>query len=153
MKKTDTNRGTHPNSLQALGHHQWKPGQSGNPAGRGPKHSTIAMITAKICAKPVPSELLTKTKLGEDEVVRDLQEEDELSLGSLFVYLELRRALGGNEKAAERVWRYGSGLTLGILEVEHGLNPVDREFLKQCFDAYQEKDEPVDKVPQDAEKV
>ena len=80
--------------------------------------------------------------IGKDEVVRGLKKKDELNLGSLFVYLEIRRALGGNEKAAERVWRYGSGVTLGILEVEHGLNPVDREFLKQCFDSYKEPDEP-----------
>ncbi len=138
MKNSQSKRGTNPNSLQALGKHQWPPGQSGNPGGRG-KHASIAMLTAKICAKPVPKELLSKTELGQDEVVKGLKKDHELNLGSLFVYLELRRALGGNEKAAERFWRYGTGITLGILEVEHGLNPVDREFLKHCFDSYQEE--------------
>ena len=138
MINTGKNRDIHPNSLKALEAHKWQPGQSGNPTGR-PSHKSMAVSLAYIFSFDVPEEdLLERPKLARDQNIQRLRDDGELNLGNLFMYIEVRKALDGDDKAAERIWKYGSGAISGSLEIEHSLNPVDRDFLKWCFDSYEE---------------
>lgn len=100
----------------------WKPGQSGNPAGRPPKGYSITEIMKEIVASKV---------MGEDGKT---EIEVRKALGSVI----LEKALKGDMNAIKLIWEYMDGKATQKIEadlnnrnVEDGINKL-AEIIHDC---------------------